>query len=29
MATNGVMINDLSTSQKLDESDYDMWKRKI
>ena len=29
MVANRAMINELSTSQKLDESNYDMWKRKI
>ena len=29
MATNSAMIDELFTSQKLDGSNYDMWKRKI
>ena len=29
MAANNAMINEISTSQKLDGSNYDMWKRKI
>ena len=29
MAANSAMINELSTSQKLDVSNYDMWKWKI
>jgi len=29
MAMNNVMIGELSTSQKLDGTNYDMWKRKI
>ena len=29
MTTNNVMITELSTSQKLDGTNYDMWKRKI
>ena len=29
MAANNAIITELSTSQKLDGSNYDMWKRKI
>ena len=29
MAANNTMINELSTSQKLDGSNYDIWKQKI
>ena len=29
MTTNNAMINKLSTSQKLDGTNYDMWKRTI
>jgi len=29
MATNSTMITELSTSWKLDGTNYDMWKRKI